>query len=95
MKMIELIGKVSELYWEERNKAMRMRAELIDIENRLRTALHDKGRNISLYEYDELTKRKMELEKEYEAASKFADGIFEAREVLMDLGFDMEVENGT
>ena len=92
MKMIELIGKVSALYREERNKAMKMRTELIDIENRLKTALHDKGRNISLYEYDELTKRKMELEKEYEAAIKFSDGIFEAREVLMNLGFDTEVE---
>ena len=95
MKMEEIIDKVSELYREERKESMRMRAELIDIENRLRTALHDKGRNISLYEYDELTKRKMELEKEYEAAIKFSDGIFEAREVLMDIGFDTEVENGT
>ena len=92
MKMEEIIDKVSELYREERKRSMRMRAELIDIENRLRRALYDKGRNISLCEYDELIKRKTELEKEYEAAIIFADGIFEAREVLMNLGFDTEVE---
>ena len=90
--MEEIIDKVSELYRGERKKTMKMRTELIGIENRLRTALHDRGRNTSLYEYDELIKRKTELEKEYEAAIRFVDGIFEAREALMNLGFDTEVE---
>lgn len=92
MKMQEIIDEVFELYWGERRKAKRIRAELIDIENRLKIALYDKGRSISLYKHNELTKRKAELKKEYEAAIKFIDGIFAVRDILMDLGFDTEVE---
>ena len=92
MKMCDIIEKVSELYRQERKKLMTTRVLLNEAEQKLSDVHHGKGEDITFREYEELIKRKVELEKEYEAAIKFADGIFEAREVLMDLGFDTEVE---
>lgn len=92
MKIYDIIEKVSELYREEREKMMRTRAQLNVAEQKLSDVHHGKGEDITFREYEELIKRKTELEKEFEAALKFTDGIFEAREVLMDLGFDTEVK---
>lgn len=94
MKMEEIIDKVSELYRGERKGINELETELLQIVRNLNEAYLDKGENITLAEYTSLCERKNYLEKEIELKAEHCEGIFAVREMLMDIGFDTEVENG-
>lgn len=93
MKMIEIINKISVVYREECDKANELRKELWDIEKSLIEVEKTYGENITLAEYHRLTSRKEVLIKEIELKKQYCEGISCVREMLMDLGFDTEIND--
>lgn len=91
MKMEELVQKISIIYREERDKVSEMRKELWDIEEELLKAERTNGKNITLEEYRELTRKSEELTREVDLKGQYCEGISCVREMLMDLGFDTDI----
>lgn len=92
MKMQGIIDKVSELYREEVRRIRDMRTEYNDVVQKLMKADHERGENITLAEYQYLKARKIALQQDIDAMMNYTEGISVVRELLMDLGFDTEVE---
>lgn len=93
MQMLELVQKISVIYREERDKINDMRKELWDIEKILIEVDKTYGENITLAEYHRLTSRKEMLIKEIELKKQYREGISCIREMLMDLGFDTDIND--
>ena len=92
MKMKELIDRVSEFYRKELNIEKDLREELVSVEHALLTADYTRGENISLAEYNRLISKKKSLHEALDVQNNYCNGISAARELLMDIGFDTEVE---
>ena len=92
MKIKEIIDKVSEMYRAERKEIKELDDELRLVCRVLNEANYNKGENITLAEYNNLSQRKIFLEKEIELKAEHCDGISCVREYLMNLRFDTEVE---
>ena len=92
MKMKEIIDCVSELYREEHNKEKDLRNELVAVRQTLLDADYTCGENISFAEYNRLIDRLKSLQDTVDMQNQFCNGISCVRELLMDLGFDTEVE---
>lgn len=92
MKMSEVIDKVSELYRQECKKLAEMEEERRLVVKELLDAEHTNKRNISAFRYEMLIDHEKALRTESLVQQSFRDGISEVRELLMDLGFDTEVE---
>jgi len=90
MKIKEVIDRVSELYRENGGR-IELRDELLSVERKLDEVNYTKGENITVAEYQYLQRRQKELKRELELKKNYYDGIFAARELLMDMGFDTEV----
>ena len=91
MQMIELVQKISIIYREERDKVSEMRKKLWDIEEELLKVERTNGKNITLEEYRKLTRRIEELTREVDLKEQYCEGISCVREMLMDLGFDTDI----
>lgn len=92
MKMEELVQKVSVIYREERGKEYDLRAELRQVEAELYEAERKGGENITLARHNELTTKREWLKHELSKKEQYCEGISCVREMLMDLGFDTEVQ---
>lgn len=90
MKMKEIIDRVSELYRENGGR-IELRDELLSVERKLNEAKYTKGEHITVAEYQYLQDRQKDLKMEITLKESYYDGIFAARELLMDMGFDTEV----
>lgn len=92
MKMSEIIQGISEIYREKRGEVADLQREKMDVQSQIREAMETKGENITLQQYEYLVKRKKALTMEIALKTQYYEGISCAREYLMDLGFDVEVE---
>lgn len=92
VRMREIVEKVSELYRDERGKISDLSDELNTICLELNRHETDGGKNITVAEYERLKMRKHTLMQNKKSHEKYCEGIFEARELLMDLGFDTIVD---
>lgn len=92
MKMSEIIEEVSKLYRSELSHRRELQDEYNDVVRKLLKADHERGENITLAEYQYLKARKIALQQFIGEADKYCEGVSDVREILMDLGFDTEVE---
>lgn len=91
VRMRELVELVSQIYRTELQeiKDLKQQMYLTDIE--LGEAERTKGKDITMAKYNELLKRKEFLQKEIARKTEHSQGIFDARDILLDFGFDAEV----
>ena len=92
MKMSEVIEKVSELYRTELGNGNTLHHEYNEVCKKLAKADFERGETITLAEYQYLKARKQYLRTELDLIGRYCAGIEVTRELLMDLGFDTEVE---
>lgn len=91
MKLRDIIEKVSEIYRDERGKINDLYDELRDIGKILDD---DVQLNNLLYsEYWRLIHKRRDLQEEILRREAYAVGISDVRELLMDIGFDIKIEN--
>lgn len=93
MKMIDIIQKVSEVYREEREKISKLQKELTNINNSLEEVKRTNGENITYAEYYKLIERRHIITKTIEPMEQYCEGISCVREMLMDLGFDTDIND--
>lgn len=91
MELRDIINSVSEFYRNENGKINDLYQELRDIGKVLDR--DDIGDELLLSEYQRLINRKCDLQDEISRRKAFAEGISETRELLMDIGFDIKIEN--
>ena len=92
MKMSDIIQGVSEIYRQMRGHVTNLQDELNDVKLQLKNIIETKGENVTLQQYENLCKREKALTMEIALKTQYYEGISCAREYLMDLGFDVEVE---
>lgn len=92
MKMLDVIDKVSEMYRAERDYVSALEKERVSVYRLLCEAEETYGENITVARYQHLKNRFCYLEKEIELKTLYCEGISCVREMLMDMGFDAEVE---
>lgn len=92
MTMHEVIDKVSEMYRAERNDVSDLEKERVSVYRKLCEAEETCGEHITVAEYQHLKIRFNALEREIDLKTQHYEGISCVREMLMDMGFDTEVE---
>lgn len=92
MKMLDVIDKVSEIYRAERDYVSALEKERVSVYRLLCEAEETHGENITVARYQHLKNRFCYLEKEIDLKTQHCEGISCVREMLMDMGFDAEVE---
>lgn len=92
MKMSEVIDKVSELYRAERDDVYDLDKERTYVYRKICEANRTYGKQITVAEYRSLQNKLHHLESEIELKTQHYEGISCVREMLMDMGFDTEVE---
>lgn len=90
--MEDIVQMVSEEYRKKRGEVSKLHDELREVNLELLEVKHTLGENISLYDYNKLIGRQTNLEEEIKIKTQFYEGMSYAREMLMDLGFDVKVE---
>jgi hypothetical protein len=91
MELRNIIEKVSEMYRDENGKIVELYNELIEIgkilddDNQLESLLYS--------EYRHLINKKCDLQEEIFRRKAYAEGILDVHELLMDIGFDIKIEN--
>ena len=91
MELRDIIEKVSEMYRDEHGKINDVYQELRDIGKVLDD--DDQLENLLYSEYRRLINRKCDLQDEISRRKAYTEGISDVRELLMDIGFDVEIEN--
>lgn len=91
MELRDIIEKVSEMYRDEHGKINDLYEELRDIERTLDR--DDIGDKLLLGEYQRLINRKCDLQEEISRKKVYTEGISDVRELLMNIGFDIKIEN--
>ena len=91
MELRDIINDVSEFYRNENGKIGELCQELRDIEKVLDR--DDMENELLLSEYRRLINRKCDLQDEISRRRAFAEGILETRELLMNIGFNIKIEN--
>ena len=91
MELRDIIEKVSEMYRDEHGKINDLYEELRDIGELLDR--DDIGDELLLSEYQSIINRKCDLQDEISRRKAYAEGISDVRELLMDIGFDIKIEN--
>ena len=91
MELRDIINDVSEFYRNENGKISELCQELRDIEKVLDRG--DMENELLLSEYRRLINRKCDLQDEISTRRAFAEGILETRELLMNIGFNIKIEN--
>ena len=92
MKMQKVIDAVSKEYRLRLNELSLLRKQHALTVRLITEAKRQNGENIILAEYNRLERDLKFLEHEIFKREQFLEGFSCAREVLMDLGFDTEVE---
>ena len=92
MKMNEIINLVSHLYREQRGRGSETHDELLEVICALDKAEENHFETISHADYEMLKVRQVMLEKDIRDNDQYCEGISAVRELLMDLGFETEVE---
>lgn len=91
MELRDIIEKVSEMYRDEHGKINDLYQELRDIGKVLDD--DDQLESILYSEYRHLINKKCDLQDEISRRKAYTEGISDVRELLMDIGFDVEIEN--
>lgn len=92
MKMEELIDRASEEYRSNKKKLDAVSTELDSVCVELKKHKEDGCTNITVAAYKALKDKKSVLINEQIMLKGYCDGVFNTREILMDLGFDVNVE---
>lgn len=92
MRMHNVIEKVSKAYRLRLNELSHLKKEHALTVRLISEARIQNGENLTHAEYMRLEKDQKLLEQKIFDLEKFCEGFEAAREVLMDLGFDTEVE---
>lgn len=95
MKMLDIIENISELYRNERGIESDLHNQIVSVRRRLSDAEAKGWGDMSVSEYNNLNNTLEVLSAEMNYQRKYCDGIAAAREVLMDLGFDTEIDDAT
>jgi hypothetical protein len=93
MKMRDVIDMVSEVYRDERGKVADLQDELRVINRDIDNAEKENWANVTIAEYKRMLNKQASLREEIQNKTNYYDGISFVREMLMDLGFDVEIEN--
>ena len=91
MELRDIIEKVSEMYRDENGKINDLYDELRNIGKFLYD--DDQLESLLYSEYRRLINEKCELQDEISKRKAYAEGISDVRELLMNIGFDIEIEN--
>lgn len=91
MKLRDIIGQVSEMYRDEHGKINDLYDELRDIGRILDD--DDQLESLLYSEYRRLINRKCDLQEEISRIKAYTKGISDVRELLMEIGFDIKIEN--
>lgn len=91
MELRDIINSVSEFYRNENGKINDLYQELRDIGKVLDD--DDQVENLLYSEYRSLINRKCDLQDEISRRKAYTEGISDVRELLMDIGFDIKIEN--
>ena len=91
MELRDIIEKVSEMYRDEHGKINDLYQELRDIGKVLDD--DDQLESLLYSEYRRLINRKCDLQDEISRRKAYTEGISDVRELLMDIGFDIKIEN--
>ena len=92
MKMQKVIDVVSKAYRSHLNELSHLRKEHTLTVQLIANAKAQRGENLTHGEYMRLENSQQRLETQIRELEDFCNGFSAAREVLMDLGFDTEVE---
>lgn len=90
MKLRDIINQVSEMYVNANGKVNDLYEEVKKIERTLGD--DDQLDNLLYSEYRRLINKKCDLYQEIERAKAYRDGIYDVRELLMDIGFDIKID---
>ena len=93
MKMRDVIDMVSEVYRDERGKVADLQEELRVINKDIDNAERENWTNVTVAEYKRMLNKQASLREEIQNKTNYYRGISFVREMLMDLGFDVEIEN--
>lgn len=91
MKIEELVDKVSAIYRAERDEVYKLKQELNSIERSLMEAKETNFENISHADYQAFVTRGTILKQNICLKTEHYKGISCIREMLMDLGFDTDI----
>ena len=91
MELRDIIEKVSEIYRDENGKINDLYQELREIGKILDD--DDQLESLLYSEYRHLINKKCDLQEEVFRRKAYAEGISDVRELLMDIGFDIKIEN--
>ena len=91
MELRDIIEKVSEMYRDERGKINDLYEEVREIGRFLER--DDVEDELLWSEYRRLINRKCDLQDEISRRKAYTEGISDVRELLMDIGFDIKIEN--
>ena len=92
MRMHTVIEKVSREYRFRLNELTHLKKEHALTVSLIAEAKRQKGENITHAEYMRLERDQKLLEQKIFDLEKFCEGFAAAREVLLDIGFEVEVE---
>lgn len=90
MKLRDIIGQVSEMYVNANGKVNDLYEEVKKIEKILGD--DDQLDNLLYSEYRRFINKKCDLYQEIERTQAYRDGIYDVRELLMDIGFDIKID---
>lgn len=91
MELRNIIEKVSEMYRDEHGKINDLYQELRDIGKVLDD--DDQLESLLYSEYRRLINKKCDLQEEIFRRKAYAEGISDVHELLMDIGFNIKIEN--
>ena len=91
MELRDIIEKVSEMYRDENGKIVNLYEEVRENAKVLeRDGIEDE---LLLSDYRRINNRIRDLQNEISKRKAYAEGISDVRELLMDIGFDIKIEN--
>lgn len=92
MKMLDVINRISVMYRTECDYVYNLEKERMDIYQKICEANATHGKQITVNEYRSLQNKLHRLESEIELKTQHYEGISCVREMLMDMGFDIELD---
>lgn len=93
MKMRDVIDMVSKIYRDEQGKLFKLNTELLTVDNKIQKANDNEWTRITVADYQKLLNEQSDLRMNIIEKKSYIKGISFVREMLMDLGFDMEIES--
>lgn len=85
MELTDVIGKVSFLYREERREINNLQSKVDAINEEFQEAVENNWATMTVARWHELNYQRDSLEREIKDRNKRSEGMFDVREMLLDL----------